>query len=81
MLRIFKGHSGPVNSVAISHDGTRLVSGSSDHTLKLWDVASGELIRTFEGHASGVSSVAFSPDGIRLLSGGTVTLIGNLQAK
>ena len=58
-----------VGSVAFSPDGTHLLSGSPDKTLKLWDAATGELIRTFEGHAGGVTSVAFSPDGTRLLSG------------
>ena len=62
-------HSAEVPSVAFSPDGARLVSGSSDMTLKLWDGASGQLIRTFQGHFGRVTSVAFSSDGTRLLSG------------
>jgi WD40 repeat protein len=64
-------HTNSVNSVAFSTDGTRLVSGSDDKTVKLWDVSSGQLIRTLEGHSSRVRSVAYSPDGSRVLSGGT----------
>ena len=30
-------HGGPVSSVAFSSDGTRIVSGSSDETIKVWD--------------------------------------------
>jgi WD40 repeat protein len=44
-----------------------LVSGAGD--LKLWDVASGQLLRTLSGHSSAVTSVAFSPDGQTLASG------------
>ncbi len=45
------------------------MSGSSDKTLILWDVDTGEKIRDFEGHNSSVESVAFSPDGDTALSG------------
>ena len=38
-------------------DGTRVISGSLDKTLKLWDAATGRLIRTFEGHSRWVRSV------------------------
>jgi WD40 repeat protein len=64
-------HTGSeVNSVAFSPDGRRIVSGSDDKTLRLWDVASGKLIgEPLVGHAKAVRSVAFSPDGRRLVSG------------
>ncbi|THU75574.1 hypothetical protein K435DRAFT_706870, partial [Dendrothele bispora CBS 962.96] len=34
-----QGHDDDVNSVAFSEDGTRIVSGSSDNTMRLWHVA------------------------------------------
>jgi WD40 repeat protein len=40
-LRTLKGHSAEVVSVAFSSDGKTLASGRFDHTIKLWDVASG----------------------------------------
>ena len=64
------GHSENVNSVAFSSDGRTALSASNDHTLKLWDVATGKLLRTFEGHTSQVVAVAISPDGHTALSGG-----------
>jgi WD40 repeat protein/uncharacterized caspase-like protein len=64
-------------SVAFSPDGKQILSGSSDKTIKLWDVASWREIRTFAGHEDAVTSLAFSPDGRQVLSGsndGTVRL-------
>ena len=31
-------HSGDINSVAFSPDGTKIVSGSDDQTIKVWDM-------------------------------------------
>jgi WD40 repeat protein len=58
-----------VYSVAFSPDGLTLASGSLEKTIKLWDVATGELKATLEGHSHWMNSVAFSPDGLTLASG------------
>jgi WD40 repeat protein len=58
-----------VSSVAISLDSTILASGSSDQTIKLWNIHSGECLRTLQGHTNRVQSVALSPDGKILASG------------
>ena len=62
------GHTDQVTSVAISPDGQTLVSGSEDHTIKIWQMSTGTLVRTL-GHSQGVTSVAISPDGQKLFSG------------
>lgn len=69
LLYTLSGHSGEVNSVAISPDGQTLASGSEDKTIKLWNLRTGELKTTLTGHSDGVKSVAFSPDGKTLASG------------
>src|SRR5262249_39828320 len=43
-----EGHGFVELSAAFSPDGTRVVSGSMDQTVRLWDAANGSLIRTFE---------------------------------
>jgi WD40 repeat protein len=66
---VASGGSAEFFSGAFSPDGTRVVSGSTGGTAKLWDVATGALLRTFQNSVS-VYSVAFSPDGARVLSAG-----------
>jgi len=69
VVATLRGHERAVISVAFSPDGTRVVSGSFDNTIKLWDAASGEVVATLRGHEDAVFSVAFSPDGTRVASG------------
>jgi WD40 repeat protein len=57
-----------VNSVAYSHDGTRLASGSADGTAKVWDATNGELLLTISTHPIGVGHVLFSLDDRRLIT-------------
>ena len=63
------GHKGSVSAVAFSPDGKLVLTGSYDHTARLWDAATGEAVATLTGHTDGVTAVAFSPDGKRILTG------------
>ncbi len=62
------GHSNWVCAVAISPDGKMLASSSSDSTVKLWNLLTGEEVCTFKGHLERVDSVTFSLDGMTLAS-------------
>src|SRR5262245_8850674 len=68
LLRTFE-HSYWVISVAVTADGTRIVSGGIDGRVKLWDAANGSRLSTFQ-HLYWVTSVAVTPDGTRVVSGG-----------
>ncbi|WP_445637595.1 WD40 repeat domain-containing protein [Nostoc sp. DSM 114161] len=60
--RLLKGHSGKVNTLAISADGKTLVSGGEDKTVKIWNLQTGELKQTLAGHTGKVNAVAISAD-------------------
>ena len=65
-----QGHVDRVYSVAFSPDGNWVLSGSGDHTIRIWDARTGEeVIEPLKGHTKYVSSVSFSPDGTHIVSG------------
>ncbi len=73
-VAVFSGHKSVVNSCTFSPDGTRLLSCSSDQSVKLWDVATGRGISESQTHTQEVTSCALSDDGrFALTSGGEVT--------
>ncbi len=63
-----RGHSGGVMSIAWHPDGGKLLSGSDDYTLKLWDGQTGTCLRIFQGHQKDVWDVAWHPDGTMIAS-------------
>ncbi|KAJ7619034.1 WD40-repeat-containing domain protein, partial [Mycena rosella] len=67
---ILQGHDNGVNCIAISADGAHIVSGSEDHTIRVWDARTGEpVMEPIQGHTEWVFSVAFSSDGAHIVSG------------
>lgn len=62
VIREFKGHTRHVNALAFTVDGGTLLSGSDDHTLRAWDVASGKERRRYGDQKQSIYRLAVSPD-------------------
>ena len=58
--KTLRGHEDGIKAICFSPDGSRVASSSFDHTLRIWDVKSGEMIKKV---SPGANSLAYSPDG------------------
>lgn len=70
------GHKSYVFSAAFNADGSRLVSSSFDATVRIWDVATGDLLTTIrapyvnKATPQGFNQAIFSPDGQQIITAG-----------
>ena len=65
-----EGHKKEIAFLAWSLDSKRLATCSNDHSVRVWDAASGGCLSTCERHEQPVTSCSWLPDGRHLISGG-----------
>lgn len=61
LSHVLKGHTNSVLSLSINAEGTWLLSGSKDMTVKLTDIETATMIYDIQAHKNSVISVSFSP--------------------
>ncbi len=70
LMRVISGHQGWVRAVAVDPSNTWFATGSTDRTIKIWDLVSGQLKLTLTGHINTVRGVAVSEKHMYLFSCG-----------
>lgn len=65
---VIEAHDGGAFSVDINAGGTRIVTGSEDMTVAVWDM-DGTLIHRMEAHENDLLDTIFTPDGTQIISG------------
>ncbi|NJK33515.1 MAG: hypothetical protein HC919_00345 [Oscillatoriales cyanobacterium SM2_2_1] len=60
LIATLTGHDGTVLSVAMTDNGTLMVSGGSDRTLRIWELPSGTLLRTIPAHKEAIYAIAMA---------------------
>ncbi|KAG9239462.1 WD40-repeat-containing domain protein [Amylocarpus encephaloides] len=61
LMRVISGHLGWVRALAVEPENKWFASGAGDRTIKIWDLATGNLRLTLTGHISTVRGLAVSP--------------------
>ena len=56
------GHSAAVSAIAVAPGPWRLISGSYDRTIRIWDLKNGRVERVLRGHRRMLATIALSPD-------------------
>ncbi|NUM31705.1 MAG: hypothetical protein HUU47_05210 [Bacteroidetes bacterium] len=69
LIGTYEGHLDQVNYIALSRDNKKLISASSDKTVKVWNTETRKLEKTLTGHDWKVISVAISLNGKYAVSG------------
>ena len=77
---MFRGHTGYIDAIALSPDNRRLISGSWDNTLRVWDASTGREVRQLLDNSRGIKGLVFAPDGKMFVSGGQEVCLWDISA-
>jgi WD40 repeat protein len=69
LLQTLVGHTDEILALEVTPDSQWLISGSEDHTIKVWDIATGQEIYTLTGHTGSVLTLVLTSDGKQVISG------------
>jgi WD40 repeat protein len=61
LLQTFAGHTGEVDTAAMTSDSKKVVTGSEDRTVRVWDTRTGKVEAVLTGHTGGLNRVVILP--------------------
>ena len=64
-----EGHTSSVNTVAVTSDNKHIISGSSDKTIRIWNLLEKTQETILQGHTDSVWTVAVTSDNKYIISG------------
>ncbi|ETO34207.1 WD repeat-containing protein, partial [Reticulomyxa filosa] len=62
-----EGHSKRISGIQFSPDGTKIVSYSHDHTIRIWDTLSQKQLHVLKGHSDAIITVRFLHDSSKIM--------------
>ncbi|MDA3779853.1 MAG: WD40 repeat domain-containing protein [Bacteroidales bacterium] len=70
LIRKYKEHTDKIQSLAFNPNSTNFISGSSDETIKMWELSSTNSLKTLSRHHFDVYALKYCTDGKYFFSGG-----------
>lgn len=68
-IQFYEGHTAGVRAIDVTNDGSRLVTGGNDNTIRIWQAHTGEQLELLTSHEDSVIAVSFTPDNRHVVSG------------
>lgn len=69
-ISVMTGHTGAITEMHFTTDGSNIFTSSTDHTLGLWDIVTGQRVKKYKGHTTFVNSIQGARRGPQLMCSG-----------